>query len=963
MLLRQLRRAAIALLAAASCAAMAAGAVKNKPPTVALTSPANGATFNAPATVQLAATASDADGTVAKVEFFRGKTLIGTVTAAPYNLTWANVAAGSYSITAKATDNAGAATTSTAVSIAVQAVTNAPPTVSLTSPTNGASFAAPATIQLSANAADADGGIAKVEFFRGGTTLVGTALAAPYTFTWTNVALGSYSITAKATDNAGAVTTSAAATVNVVNASTLTTITSPTPGAALPWTITDVSGTFSGAADTTVLVSNGANGTVLATLTGTTTFVARNVPLVQGANTLTATAIRRDGTSSSGSVTVDVPQRLVVLTSPSKDATYQSPPSLTFQASALLSSGSVQRIDYYEHSPFTGSVTRLGTASVPPFTFVWNSPPKGTHNVYAWLLDDKNIGRQSTEIQFTVVGPNVPPSVTLTAPANNAVFAAPASFALQASATDSDGSVSQVEFLQNGQVLASTNVAPYGFAVSNLAVGSYSFAARATDDKGATTTSAPVAVNVAAPPQVTMSTSAASGRIQAGGSVTLTGDASSAQGAIARVEFYANSVLIGSATAAPYSFTWTNVPLGAYQLTAKAIDTYGLATTSAPVALSAVPGPNVGLTSPAAGTSYFIPASITLSASADSTSGNVVSVAFFDNGTPIGTVTTAPFTLLWSNATPGSHALTAVATDEQGFSSTSAVVNVTVVSASLTIASPLSGASVPNTGVLVRGHISAPKYSGVVVNGQIAYVDASGDFYANDVVPLSEDNGIHVTLSTPDEVLVTATVVVTPVAPAPTSTDLKIGDTEALGLIKAVWTLKNPIGVRDVTFDYWGDGTVILKLSDDPGYVPGGTGKTLALTYSAYGVFKPIVTVEDMLGNIYRKQFVLQARSVAEIDTMLKDLWARMLGKLKAADIPGALTAVTGAGRQRFQAIFENLQPNPSVAVDQLGTLTGSQFGVDSAEYVVIRQKADGPTGYPIYFIRSNDGVWRVDAM
>jgi hypothetical protein len=94
-------------------------------------------------------------------------------------------------------------------------------------------------------------------------------------------------------------------------------------------------------------VSNGGNDTILGTPTGPTSFIARSVPLSPGPNTLTATAVRRDGTSSSASVTVDMRQRLVVLTSPTKAATYEMPPSLTFQADTLLSSGTVQRVDYF----------------------------------------------------------------------------------------------------------------------------------------------------------------------------------------------------------------------------------------------------------------------------------------------------------------------------------------------------------------------------------------------------------------------------------------------------------------------------------------------------------------------------------------------------------------------------------------------------------------------------------------
>ena len=88
-------------------------------PAVSLTAPTANATFYAPASISLAATASDSDGTVSKVEFFNGTTRLGEDTTAPYAFTWNNVTLGSYSLTAKATDNSGATTTSVAVGVTV----------------------------------------------------------------------------------------------------------------------------------------------------------------------------------------------------------------------------------------------------------------------------------------------------------------------------------------------------------------------------------------------------------------------------------------------------------------------------------------------------------------------------------------------------------------------------------------------------------------------------------------------------------------------------------------------------------------------------------------------------------------------------------------------------------------------------------------------------------------------------
>ena len=94
-------------------------------------------------------------------------------------------------------------------------IPNVPPTVSLTSPTSGATFTAPASISLTAAASDSDGTIQKVEFFHGGTNLIATVTTAPFTFTWTGVAQGSYALTAVATDNLNLATTSAPVSITV----------------------------------------------------------------------------------------------------------------------------------------------------------------------------------------------------------------------------------------------------------------------------------------------------------------------------------------------------------------------------------------------------------------------------------------------------------------------------------------------------------------------------------------------------------------------------------------------------------------------------------------------------------------------------------------------------------------------------------------------------------------------------
>jgi RHS repeat-associated protein len=188
----------------------------DNPPSVALTAPAENSAFLPGADIPIAASASDSDEVVRKVEFFAGGTLIGTKALAPYQITWRGVAPGHYSLTARATDLVGLVTTSAPVVIAVGSA----PTVAIVAPNPGAVVKG-GTITVTALASDSDGAVAKVEFFDGGS-LVGTATTSSgnstYSTTLSNLALGSHTLIARATDDQGFSTSSIAVPVIVTSA-------------------------------------------------------------------------------------------------------------------------------------------------------------------------------------------------------------------------------------------------------------------------------------------------------------------------------------------------------------------------------------------------------------------------------------------------------------------------------------------------------------------------------------------------------------------------------------------------------------------------------------------------------------------------------------------------------------------------------------------------------------------------
>ena len=174
---------------------------QNNPPTVILTAP-QAADYPRGQAITLAANASDSDGRVAQVAFYSDGNLLNVDTSSPYSYIWRNATVGVHDVTAVATDNAGATTTS--IARRLQVISD-PPVLTLTSPTEGAIFSGQDPVLIAANASDPDGTVVKVEVYSNdfGGGLLATLTTAPYTYKWTNLTPGPHSVFVRATDNNG----------------------------------------------------------------------------------------------------------------------------------------------------------------------------------------------------------------------------------------------------------------------------------------------------------------------------------------------------------------------------------------------------------------------------------------------------------------------------------------------------------------------------------------------------------------------------------------------------------------------------------------------------------------------------------------------------------------------------------------------------------------------------------------
>jgi regulation of enolase protein 1 (concanavalin A-like superfamily) len=546
----------------------------------------------APATLTLAATASDPENRMAKVDFYVEGTMVASDASSPYTASWTVSTAGTYSLSAIAYDADGGSSASSAVTVTVVNQPNGAPTVSLTSPANGATFTAPANISLAANASDPEGQLARVEFYSG-PALLGSDTSAPYTFTWSNVAAGTYSLQARAFDGAGQSTLSAIVSV---------TVNAPASGLPAGQTASDVGSPA---------------------VAGQTTYASGTYTVRAGGRDIwdTADEFHFVYQAVTGNTQVTARVESIGNTDPWAKAGVMVRESLTGGSRHAMMATTSANGAWFGRRLQTGgmSTSTKDPAGTPPawvrlvrtgdvfqayrstdgasWILIGSDTIPMAATVYVGLAATGHNTTSATTVSFnnfsaSVPAGNQPPSVSLTSPASGATFTAPATMTIAANASDPENQLARVEFYSGGTLLGTDTAAPFSFTWSNVAAGTYTLMARAYDSGGASGTSAAVNVTVNAanaPPAVSLTSPASGATFTAPATMTISANASDPENQLARVEFYSGSTLLGTDTAAPFSFTWNNVAAGTYSLTARAYDAAGASATSAAATVTVSP--------------------------------------------------------------------------------------------------------------------------------------------------------------------------------------------------------------------------------------------------------------------------------------------------------------------------------------------------------------------------------------
>lgn len=404
--------------------------------------------------------------------------------------------------------------------------------------------------------------------------------------------------------------------------------------------------------------------------------------------------------------------------------------TVTVSAFATESGGTIASVQFEVDGAPLGS---LITAPASPYQISWDSTTvkDGSHVLTAVATDTAGVSGTSLPDTVTVANTTVAPTISMTAPANGASVSG--TVTVSASATDTSGTVSSVQFFLDGNSLGvPLTAAPYQITwdTTTATNGSHTLSAQANNSAGQDTTSAPVTITVSGgvtePPPTVALVSPTNGAVLTG-TVTFAATADQVSGRVTQVGFLMDGApLRANIPIPPYQFDFNTItiPNGSHVFEATATNDAGETTTSVPVTATVANSPSftpptVSMTSPANGAT--VSGSVALSAGADDVDATVISVQFLLDGLPLGAaVTAAPYHMNWDSTTVpnGSHTLAATATNDAGQSTTSAAVTVTV---SNNVAPP------PPT-VAITTPVDGATLTGVVtVTATAAEAEASGN--------------------------------------------------------------------------------------------------------------------------------------------------------------------------------------------------------------------------------------------
>jgi sugar lactone lactonase YvrE len=348
------------------------------------------------------------------------------------------------------------------------------------------------------------------------------------------------------------------------------------------------------------------------------------------------------------------------------------------------------------------------------------------------------------------------------------------------------------------------------------------------------------------------------------------------------------------------------------------------------------------------------------------TTGGTVSFAFTgtDNLTPAADLTFSwrldgsewsPFVAATAatlqGVSPGSHVLDVRARDLAGNEDPTPASRAFTVGAAVQIAivAPVDGAALPPGSMLVQGTVTpgSPDVA-VTVNGVPGAVH-DGRFAA---IIRTEPGPLVVTATAATVVGARAedVVAVTVTEQGQLLSDLRVVPASGLAPLAVTFAIAGVAG-GVVELDADGDGVLDFVGATLDGYVH---------TYPGPGVYVATATVTDAQGHRSVQHAVIEALDRSAADAFFRARWTAFRDGLSRADVGAALGLVVEGQRDRYRTALQALAPDLATIAGGLSDMTVLSFGEHLVEGVVTRIR-DGVTHlHFVYFMRDDDGIWKI---
>jgi hypothetical protein len=661
--------------------------------------------------VTFSANASDIDGTIDSVEFRVNSIKIGVDTSAPYTTSWKSTP-GVKTITAVAIDNDTANTTSSPQTLVVGDPNNNP-TVSISNPFTGQEFTIGEQLKIEVNAQDDDMQVDSVSFFLD-SIYIGLDTSDPYEYNWTIDKRGdSLNLTAVATDNFGAQTTSEAVWIKVIGANSPPQVNIVSPIDSTVLTEGNTTAIIANASDDVSVdsVSFFLNGNKLGVDTASPFQINWDSPAL-GDYEIIVIATDNENVQASDTIHVRVianqsPQ--VTITLPANESIFESGDPVSINADASDTDGAIDSVIFY----IEDSVIYIDTSSA--YQTSWTTHTTGEISLIVKAVDDKGAYDLDT-VTITVI-PSANFSIHISAPVEGDELFVFDLDTIKITENDINNKIDSVEFFVNGVKKGLDTNAPYWYLWTPTPTGQTQLIAVATGNLGASTDSDTISVTVKNPvqPTINLVSPVLSDTIIEGDIIQLEADAHDSDGQVDSVEFFINNQKTGTDTSSPFQYNWVSIQGNNTVFKVIATDNDGLVSAPASITIDVLQNtaPDINITSPSADTTYMDGESITIHANASDSDGSIDSVEFFIDSIKIGIDTNAPYHFNWTCVKDSAIKVKAKAFDDKGLTSMDSVeISVSAISNILpvvTITYPYNDSVyIMDTTIMIQAEVTDP---------------------------------------------------------------------------------------------------------------------------------------------------------------------------------------------------------------------------------------------------------------